>query len=246
MFGKRNIAALVAEFLGTGILTLLVLSVQRSTIGVPFFVAIAAGLTVAMGTFVFAQASGAHFNPAITIAQWTVRKIATLKAVLYVAAQLAGAWAAYWLYTYYVQNTLSPIGGDFTKRILLAEFVGTLIFSFGWAAAQFQNFSVATTAAVRGISYMLGIIATSAAALALLNPAVALGVRAWVWLTYVLGPILGAVIGMNLYALLFAEPTAVVSTSASTAVKVTKVTTVKKVAAKKKPAAKKKTATRKK
>ena len=51
MFGKRKIATIVAEFLGTGALTLLVLCVQRSTIGVPFFVAAAAGLTIALMVF---------------------------------------------------------------------------------------------------------------------------------------------------------------------------------------------------
>ena len=44
MFGKRKIAAVVAEFLGTAALTLLVLSVQHSQVGLTFFVAMAAGL----------------------------------------------------------------------------------------------------------------------------------------------------------------------------------------------------------
>ncbi len=95
MFGKRKIAALVAEFLGTGILTLLVLSVQRSTIGVPFFIAAAAGLTLALLTFAFSASSGAYFNPAITFAMWTARKISTLTTLLYVVLQFAGAYAAY-------------------------------------------------------------------------------------------------------------------------------------------------------
>jgi hypothetical protein len=38
MFGKQKLAALVAEFLGTGILTLVSLKVLYS-LGVPFFVA---------------------------------------------------------------------------------------------------------------------------------------------------------------------------------------------------------------
>jgi hypothetical protein len=44
----------------------------------------------------------------------------------------------------------------------------------------------------------------SVAAAGTLNPAVALGARSWEWGTTLLGPILGAVIGFNLYALLFA------------------------------------------
>ena len=48
MFGRQKIAALVAEFLGAGVLTLVVLTVQRSSIGLPFFVAAAAGLSIVL------------------------------------------------------------------------------------------------------------------------------------------------------------------------------------------------------
>jgi aquaporin Z len=73
MFGRRKVATLVAEFLGTGALTLLILSVQRSTIGVPFFVAAAAGLVVALMMFAVGASSGGYFNPALTLGFWTAR-----------------------------------------------------------------------------------------------------------------------------------------------------------------------------
>jgi aquaporin Z len=205
MLGRRNAAALVAEFLGTGALTLLILSVQRSTIGVPFFVAAAAGLIVTLMTFAVGGVSGGYFNPALTLGMWTARKLTTVRAILYIAAQILGAWAAYYLYIYFVKNALQPVGGHFTGRILVAEGVGTLLFSFGFASAVYQGYTRAVSASVAGLALMLGIIAASPAAIGLLNPAVALGVRAWVWGTYVLGPVLGAVIGVNLYGMLFAE-----------------------------------------
>ena len=206
MFGKRNVATVVAEFLGTGILTLLVLSVQRSTIGVPFFIALGAGLTFTLLTFAFDAVSGAFFNPALAIGLWTARKLSTARTAAYVVAQLLGAWAAYYLYTYYVKSSFQPIGGVFSWRILVGEAVASGIFALGWAAALYQGFTSAVRASVSGLSYMIGIVAASSAAIGLLNPAVALGTRAWVWGTYVLGPVLGAVIGTNLYGLLFAAP----------------------------------------
>jgi glycerol uptake facilitator-like aquaporin len=212
MFGKRKIAAIVAEFLGTGILTLLVLSVQRSTIGVAFFVAIAAGLTLAVLMFAIGSVSGAHVNPAITIAMWTARKVSTITAIVYVAVQLLGAWAAYYLYTYFVNNKLQPVGGHFSGRILVAEAVGTGIFALGWASTVYQGYSKATSAAIAGTAYIVGLIGASAASIGLINPALALGVRAWVWGTYILGPVLGAIIGMNLYGLLFASPESLLAT----------------------------------
>ena len=211
MFGRQKAATLVAEFIGTGLLTLMVLSVQRSTIGVPFFVAAGAALALAVATYALRETSGAHFNPALTIALWTARKVSTVTGILYIIAQFLGAWAAYGLYTYFVNTHLTPIGGHFTGRILTAETVGTAIFSFGVASTVYRRYSLEGVASFTGVSYMLGVITASSAALGLLNPAIALGVRAWVWNTYVLGPVLGAVIGVNLYALLFVESDKVIS-----------------------------------
>ncbi|HEY5152590.1 MAG TPA: aquaporin [Candidatus Saccharimonadales bacterium] len=222
MFGRRKVATIVAEFLGTGALTLLILSVQRSTIGVPFFVAAAAGLTIALMVFAVGATSGGYFNPAITLGLWTARKLETVTAVLYIAAQFLGGWLAYYLYTYLVKSTLQPVGGHYTGRILVAEAVGTALFSFGVASAIYQGFSRAVTASFVGLSLMVGVVAASPAAIGLLNPAVALGVRAWVWGTYVLGPVLGAIIGINLYSLLFAEPEKATVKVASASAAVTK------------------------
>lgn len=204
MFGRHKIATLVAEFLGTGILTLLVLSVKTSNLGVPFFVALAAGLTVALMTFVFGGVSGAHFNPALTIGLWTVRKISTVKAVLYIVVQLLGAWAAYGVFTYLVSNTLPSVKSTFSTHVLVAEALGTAILALGWTAAVYQGYSRAVTASMTGLAYIVGMVAVSEVAIGLLNPAVALGARSFVLTTFVLGPVIGAVIGVNLYSLLFA------------------------------------------
>jgi glycerol uptake facilitator-like aquaporin len=218
MFGRKKIAMVVAEFLGTGILTLIVLGVSKSTIGIPYFVAIAAGLVVAAVTLALAQVSGAHVNPAITIGLWTTRKIKTVPAVTYIAAQFLGAGAAYWLYTYFVGQHWSN-AGKFDGRVLAGEAVGAFIFSIAWASAAFQKLPLGQAAAVIGMGLTLGVIAASAASGGILNPAVALGVRSWVWGTYVLGPILGAVIGFNLYALLFAPAASLQDDSAKKAKK---------------------------
>ncbi|CAN5151201.1 hypothetical protein BH09PAT3_BH09PAT3_5680 [soil metagenome] len=265
MFGRRKVAAIVAEFLATGVLTLVVLSVQRSTIGVPYFVALAAGLVMAMLMFVFGSVSGAHANPAITLALWTARKVGSLTAVVYVIAQLLGAWAAYGLYTYFVNSSLQEIGGTYTARILVAEAVGTVVLALGWAAVAFRaNLTVGNRAALVGVSYALAVIVASAAGIGLVNPAVAVGTRAWEvfgsmgWGTYVLGPVLGAVLGVNLYGLLFApaaadEETVVVEEvvvaevveKPAVAAKSAKKTTVKKTSTKAKTTTKKSTAKRK-
>jgi aquaporin Z len=203
MFGRNKIAMIVAEFLGTALLTLVVLSVSKSTIGIPYFVAIAAGLTIAAMTLFVGSISGAQLNPAITIGLWSARRIKTIPAIVYVAAQMLGGAGAYLLYTYFIgqhwKNT-----GHFEAHTLVAEAVGTFVFSLGWAAAVYQKFGEAKAAAAVGAALTLGVIVASAAGGGFLNPAVAYGVRSWVWGTFVLGPVLGSVIGFNLYGLLFA------------------------------------------
>lgn len=213
MLEKKNVAAVVAEFVGTAVLTVLILTVQRSTIGVPFFVATIAGLVIIIMMFALLDISGANFNPALTIALWTARKASTVRSLFYIGAQVLGGWSAYYLYTFLVNSKLQPIGGHYTSRILVAESFGAAIFAFAWAAAMYQKLSKATRATVAGLGYMIGMVGASAAAIGLINPAVALGVRAWVWGTYVLGPVLGAIIGVNLYSLLFANSSAKVETS---------------------------------
>ena len=210
-FGRRELAVLVAEFLGTGVLTLLVLSVQRSSIGVPFFVALAAGLAVAVMSFAVGGTSGGYFNPALTIGMWTARKLSSVRLVAYVIVQLLGGLVAYYVYSYFINTKLQSIHPHFAGRILLAEAIGTGVFAFGWAsmAYQRQRFNVSAAASVAGLALALGIIAASPASTStmpagLLNPAVALGAKSWAWGTYVLGPVVGALVGVNLYGWLFA------------------------------------------
>jgi glycerol uptake facilitator protein len=203
---------LVAEFLGTGVLTLAVLSVQRSQLGLAYFVAIAAGVAVALLTYVLSNVSGAHLNPALTLALWTARRVKTVPALMYIVVQLLGAWAAYGLYHYFVNTDVQEVVQAFDGRILVAEAVGTMIFAMAWAAAAYNRVEEGRFAAFAGLSFALAIIIASAASVGLANPALAEGVRAWEvfgengWGNYVLGPVLGAVIGVNLYGLLFADP----------------------------------------
>ena len=205
MLGKKKVATVVAEFLGTGILTLLVLSVQRSTIGVPFFVALIAGLVFIIMIFTFADLSGAYLNPAIVVGLWTARKVSTLRGILLIAVELLGAWTAYYVYTYFVNTSLTNIGGHFTGRTLAAEAVATGILALVWGAAVFGKWSNNLKAPAVGVAVMVAMIVASTAGIGLANPALSLGVRAWVWGTYVAGPVIGAVVGVNLYGLLFAD-----------------------------------------
>lgn len=205
MFGRRKVAGVVGEFLGTATLAFVVLDVSRSTIGLPYFVAIAAGLAVVMGGVSFA--GDVHLNPAVTLAMWTARRTKTLTAVAYIAAQLLGGWAAYFLYKYFLNGPVQKASNGYEARILVAEAVGAFVFTLIAASVLYTKVWGYRRAVVVGAAYTVGVIVASAAGASngFVNPAVALGSHAWGWGTYVLGPVLGAIIGVNLYALLFSD-----------------------------------------
>lgn len=248
MFSRNRFAMVVAEILGTAVLTSVILSVSRSPIGLPYFVALAAGLTLATLVLTVGPTSGAHANPAVTLGLWTIRKISTLEAVVYIAAQFMGAAMAWRMYMYLTDGAVKNIAGkNFDWRVLVAELVGTFIFTFGIAAATYQKVEGGRKAAIIGLSLLLGILIASAASNGLLNPAVALGVQSWSK-AYVFGPLVGSVLGMGLYSLLFSTGegnTAPVIKTRQKAVKATassrasSKTTKGKTVAKRKPAARK-------
>jgi glycerol uptake facilitator-like aquaporin len=202
MFDKNKTAAIVAEFFGTFVLASAVLA-MITKIGIPYFAATTAGLVLATMVLVIGGISGSHINPAVTVGFWSVKKISSAQAIVYIAAQLLGGLCAWRVAEYFLQQALPNIAGkSFDWRIMLAEALGTFIFTFGIAAAVNQGFDGGKLSAAIGISLTIGIIIASMASNGVLNPAVALGIHSYS-LSYVLGPLVGGVLGMNVYQYVF-------------------------------------------
>lgn len=205
MFGRPKIAMVVAEFLGAATLTSVVLAVSKSGVGFSYFIAGGLGLAMALLVLVVGSASAAHYNPAVTVGLWTVRKIRTLDAVVYLAAQFLGAVAAWRLVVYLTDQSLKNIAGrTFDWRVLVAEGLGALVLTLGVSAATYKGLKGLEWAAAVGGALFLGVLVASLASNGLINPAVALGVQSWSK-AYVVGPLLGGVVGANLYYWVFVD-----------------------------------------
>src|SRR5437667_1179865 len=115
MNGKPSLLAeLVAEFLGTFVLILFGVGVVAMVVLFPSSnpgdiihggytnITLGWGLAVTMGIYIAGKISGAHLNPAVTLALAVFRGFSWGKVVPYIAVQVAGAFFAasmiYWNY----------------------------------------------------------------------------------------------------------------------------------------------------
>jgi glycerol uptake facilitator-like aquaporin len=251
-FDRAGVGAVLAEFLGTATLVSVALVLTETT-AVSYFIATSLAVTLAAIVLAFGGVSGAHVNPAITFGTWTARRIGTLRAVSYIAAQLLGGLAAWQLYQYLVGKPVAARTVHFDTRIWVAEMVGTFILALGFTAAVSRFLDTLQSAAVYSAALFVGVIVASVGSAGLLNPALALGLRSW-GTVYVLGPLVGGLLGVNLYYLLFApvetrfglralrvgrnRSTTAAATNSSRASRTTKKSTAKKAPARKRSAKK--------
>lgn len=216
------VVALLAEFIGTFMLAAAILVSQGAPLVVLFGLA---GIVLAVGAF-----SGAHVNPAITLGAWVTRRMSGLKALGYVAAQILGAMLALVVINAFVSaapsagpNDLYSQGAQLFKAaalpegkewyVFFAEMLGATILGFAVAGALSEVRERAAAALTVGLGIFVALMiagqaATYIGATAILNPAVAVSLQAinfnsvWPLGVYVLGTVLGGVVGFILYDLL--------------------------------------------
>jgi aquaporin Z len=167
----------------------------------------APGAALALMVMIYAggHISGAHYNPAVSIAMLIRRKLTVADLPGYILAQLAGAALAGVLVSYCFGQTGTAncdAGIENLTQALLAEFISTF-------ALAYVVLNVATTRGTTGNSYYGLAIAGTVLAMAIVfgrfsggvfNPAVAFGLvlqksLCWsqIWV-YLVGPIAGAIV----------------------------------------------------
>lgn len=233
----------VAELFGTFVLTLVVLFAAKES------GSLYVGFVVTVLALAVAVVSGAHFNPAVTLAKWTMRQLNAVLLPFYWGSQFLGSMLAVIVINWLTNNALRL---DFSQlwsinwAIFGVEMLGAIVLMFGFAAAtNRKTLSSLGVALGTGLSFMAGLVIASSmlanvqgaidtsqiesiekvphelrVKAALVNPAVALAATehtdatltgqagdknekqvSRLSLETVLGPLLGAVIGGNLYLL---------------------------------------------
>lgn len=238
MFGKRRIAMVLAEFFGVIALTTTLLAIGKSGVGYSYFLAGGVGLTAAAFALAVGSVSGAHFNPAVSAGFWVTRKISTIQAISYIVAQLAGGFAALQLYEYLTNQPLTAGTKAFDWRVLIAEAIGGFIIVFVISAAVYLGYKGIKQAATIGGAIFAGALIASVGSNGIANPAIALGVESWST-PYVVGPLIGGIVGAVLYAYVFVPKAAAVVAGPVKAVKAAPAKKAVKAPAKKKTTKKK-------
>jgi aquaporin Z len=205
-----------AEFIGTFGLAFVVLLI--GAVGMPgSLVAIVAALTLGLFVYTIGPVSGCHINPAVTLAQLSVKKITAKDALFYILIQFLAAVVAVLVSSMFVRqlgsDMFTPVtvlmDGGWQTKVFFAEIMGTLFFGFGIASVVFGKVKEQVSGFVVGGSLLLGaLLAAFAGAAGFLNPAIALtATYGNLSLTslYFIAPVIGAVAGFQLYKFLVSE-----------------------------------------
>lgn len=183
-------------------------------------IGLAFGLALAVAIYAFGPVSGAHFNPAVTIALWAGKKFPGRDVVPYVVAQFIGAIiasAALLAISGPAASTIGALGGvgpfgDISMiGLFIAEFLGTFLLMYVIMATAVNERSTAADAALTIGLVLAGIvIALGNFSGCGINPARAFspmllnffvsGANAFIYYPiYFIAPIIGAIVAVYMY-----------------------------------------------
>jgi aquaporin Z len=168
----------ITEFIGTFFLVLTVGMVVTG--GKGDFSPIAIGSVLMCMVFAGAHISGAHYNPAVTLAVVLRGRISVSEGILFVIAQIVGAIAASYIVMFLAADKIPAIAPTIQNITggLIAELFGTFALAYvvlnvatakGTVGNMFYGLAIGFT--VLSMAYALG--GTSGGAF---NPAVAIGI----------------------------------------------------------------------
>jgi aquaporin NIP len=192
-------------FAGCGAIMIDALSGGRIThVGI----ALTFGLAIAVMIAALGHISGAHFNPAVTVALATQRFFPAARVVPYVAAQLAGALLAAWLLLGLFGPVAGlgatlPAGAVWQTFVLEVFITAMLVFVIACVALDTRANAWRAPFAIGGTVTMAAMFAGPVTGASMnparsLAPALASGQLSTVWI-YVIAPLMGGMLGMLVF-----------------------------------------------
>lgn len=175
---KENFMKYLYEFIGTFFLVLTIGMTVLEPHAIGSFAPLAIGSVLAVMVFAGAHVSGAHYNPAVSLAVYLRGKLNPKDLGLYWVAQLAAAVAAGSLALYFKEFPTVEMMALDPLKVFLAEFLFTFALCYvvlnvatakETKANSYFGFAIGFT--VLAAIYSIGAVSGGA-----LNPAVALGI----------------------------------------------------------------------
>jgi MIP family channel proteins len=216
----RGMPAFVAETIGTFLLVFFICGfISVASAGGFDLAGLALTHAFALAVLIYALGgtSGAHFNPAVTFALWSIKKISTPNAVVYVVCQCIGGVLGALVVLLLFKDVGDPVNYGATQihpsvlhngsvwLALIAEALGTFMLMWAIMGLAVNPRGEAALAglgigAALGVAVMIFGPATGAGLnpARWLGPAVASGRFDDFWL-YVVGPVVGAIVAALAY-----------------------------------------------
>jgi len=220
---ERGLSAYLAELIGTFLLVFFITSVvvlfvstgSQAQFGSDYaVVGFVEGLVLFAVIATFWAVSGGHFNPAVTLAAATLRKISPLDAVIYILAQLSGAVLGALLTKGLLldEGRATNYGAGEISGLLSGNFAGAVVEAIGVFVLVLVVLTVFFSEKGKkdwaplavGFTFVFLVMVAGPLTVACLNPArwfgPALVANEWggVW-PYLVGPIVGSLLAVGVF-----------------------------------------------
>jgi len=212
--------AYLAEFIGTFVFVFIsagsvLVNIFYGDVGI-IGIAFATGMIISALMFSVSKLSGAHFNPAVTLALWLAQKIKGSLAFFYILAQISGGFAAagvlLWIFgpdarEFSLGGPVLGVGVSTQAAVIIEALLTAILVFVYFAMTVSRNSSVSFSPIAVGAIYTISIFFAGSLTGGAINPAKALGTlvisesysNLVIW---VIGPATGSIFGI-IYDFLF-------------------------------------------
>ena len=192
-------------FIGTGSIMINSIHNEIGNVGI----GLSFGLSVMSVVYVFGSVSGAHINPAVSIAFWLNKKLMTKDLIPYIFFQILGGVLASMLLFFLLPESKTMgetlVNNEDWKVVFIVEFIITFILMFVilQVSDKSKKLEVFSGIAIGGVVAFAAIIVGPISGASMnparsISPALLINDLSYLWI-YIISPILGAIFSVFVY-----------------------------------------------